>query len=503
MTSTVIHVGDAVEWARNSQEKFHALLCDPPYHLVSIVKRFGKENSAPAKHGKDGAFARASRGFMGKTWDGGDVAFRPETWKAFKKALYPGAFGMAFASSRGWARMVVAIEEAGFITHPSVFMLGWNTAQGFPKATSVELQLQKRRGVVTVEHGRCISNGAMVNLDYQTRKYWHDFEIALAGHFYGGQAMKPAVEPILVFQKPYGSQPLMDIVETGAGTLNIDDARIVGPAWKWGTQTDIRGGRYNTARPSGGDVLRRNIESRTDGRWPANMVLVHHPGCKVVGVGTVHAAGGSVTGDVVGTAKPNNIYGKYRENHQWIAYGNGDGTETVERWECHEDCAIAGFDGDARFYYQAGWAEETLEGLWTADPIKYVPKATREEREAGLDEEPETVVTDGRTKPIDNPYLRGETKRKQIHPTVKPLALTRWLSSLLLPPAKFAERRLFVPFAGVASEMIGAVQAGWDNVVGVELGEDYAELGQKRLDYWSKTEIPAPPDAHDVQMTLF
>lgn len=497
MTSTVIHVGDAVEWARNSQEKFHALLCDPPYHLVSIVKRFGKEGSAPAKQGKDGAFARVSRGFMGAEWDGGDVAFRPETWEAFKKVLYPGAFGMAFASSKGWPHMAVAIEEAGFITHPSVFMLGWNTAQGFPKATSVELQLQKRRGVVTVEHGRCISNDAMVNLDYQTRKYWHDFEVALAGHFYGGQAMKPAVEPILVFQKPYGSQPLMDIIETGAGTLNIDAGRMVLAA----VQHDAYRGGFMSGQPDRGTGATRHINEK--GRWPANMALVHHPGCKVVGIGTVPAAGGSVTGDVVGTAKPNNIYGKYRENHQWIAYGNGDGTETVERWECHEDCAIAGFEGDARFYYQAGWAEETLEGLWTEDPIKYVPKATRFEREAGLDEEPETVVTDGRTKPIDNPYLRGETKRKQIHPTVKPLALTRWIASLLLPSAKFKNRSLFVPFAGVASEMIGAVQAGWDNVVGVELGEDYAELGRKRLDYWSKTEIPAPPDDHDVQMTLF
>jgi hypothetical protein len=36
-------------------------VCDPPYHLTSIVKRFGAENAAPAKVGKTGAYARASR----------------------------------------------------------------------------------------------------------------------------------------------------------------------------------------------------------------------------------------------------------------------------------------------------------------------------------------------------------------------------------------------------------------------------------------------------------
>ena len=47
-----------------------SVVTDPPYHLTSIVKRFGKEGSAPAQFGTDGAFARTSKGFMGKEWDG-------------------------------------------------------------------------------------------------------------------------------------------------------------------------------------------------------------------------------------------------------------------------------------------------------------------------------------------------------------------------------------------------------------------------------------------------
>ena len=137
-----IYNEDAVEWAKNYQKgKFHALLCDAPYHLTSIVKRFGKKNSAPAKEGTDGVFRRASSGFMGQQWDGGDLAFRPETWEAFGEVLYPGAFGMAFSASRNWHRMAVAIEDAGFILHPTIFL--WAQGQGFPKATNISKQLDK------------------------------------------------------------------------------------------------------------------------------------------------------------------------------------------------------------------------------------------------------------------------------------------------------------------------------------------------------------------------
>jgi len=53
-----------------------SVVCDPPYALVSIGKRFGKPGSAAAQHGKDGLYARASAGFMGQQWDTGETAWR-------------------------------------------------------------------------------------------------------------------------------------------------------------------------------------------------------------------------------------------------------------------------------------------------------------------------------------------------------------------------------------------------------------------------------------------
>ena len=91
-----------------------AVVTDPPYHFNTIVERFGKESSAPAQFGTDGAFKRASTGFMGKEWDGGDIAFDPMTWSLCLGLLKPGGHLIAFSASRNYHRMAVAIEYAGF-----------------------------------------------------------------------------------------------------------------------------------------------------------------------------------------------------------------------------------------------------------------------------------------------------------------------------------------------------------------------------------------------------
>ena len=113
--SVELHLGDCLEVMRTlDANSVDTCITDPPYHLTSITKRFGKENSAPAKYGTDGAFARASKGFMGKTWDGGDIAFDPATWREVYRVLKPGAILLAFGGTRTYHRMVCAIEDAGW-----------------------------------------------------------------------------------------------------------------------------------------------------------------------------------------------------------------------------------------------------------------------------------------------------------------------------------------------------------------------------------------------------
>lgn len=89
--------------------------------------------------------------------------------------------------------------------------------------------------------------------------------------------------------------------------------------------------------------------------------------------------------------------------------------------------------------------------------------------------------------------------RRNVHPTVKPIALAAYLARLLLPPPRDgAPRRILVPFSGSGSEMIGCLVAGWDEVVGIERDMEfgYVAIAEARLRAWSDVlagRRPAPP----------
>jgi site-specific DNA-methyltransferase (adenine-specific) len=107
-----------------------AVVTDPPYHLTATVKRFGAANAAPAQEGRDGAMKRLSGGFMNQQWDGGDIAFRPETWATVATIMRPGAFLVAFGGTRTHHRVWCAIEDAGFVIQDTIM---WLFGSGFPK----------------------------------------------------------------------------------------------------------------------------------------------------------------------------------------------------------------------------------------------------------------------------------------------------------------------------------------------------------------------------------
>lgn len=382
--------GDVIAWSKDYDGPlFHALLCDAPYHLTSIVKRFGKAGSAPAQPGRDGAFSRVSRGFMGEEWDGGDLAFKKETWEPFLKVLYPGAFGIAFAGSRGWHRMAVAIEDAGFIIHPTIF--GWAYGSGLPKATKVKK------------------------------------DDRFKGHRYGLQALKPAVEPFIVFQKPYAGRALDNITETGAGTLNIDGTRI---PLEHGDNYVIN--RYNGLRPFGGGEGAYKTVNAIEGRWASNLILLD-----------------------LGAAAALDRQSGHSESHpsDYDFSKSVDDNPTRVMTNIKSGVHYGDAGGASRYFFVV------REQIEEADPIFYCKKASRREKDAGLS---------GR-----NP-----------HPTVKPIELTKYLAALLLPPADYSPRRLFVPFSGVGSEAIGAKLAGWDEVHGVEITKKYIPIAEARAEFW-------------------
>jgi hypothetical protein len=462
---TELVCADVLAWAQGyTGLKFHAILCDPPYSLGDGTK-----------------------GFMNKAWDTA-IAFQPDTWKALAEHLLPGAFIMAFGGSRTYHRLACALEDAGLIVHPAQ---GWLQSQGFPKATRIPHE--------------CFS-----------------------GHRYGLQALKPAIEFIAVAQKPYQGKPVHSITETGAGALNIDGGRTAVPGGL--TNGGSPGGHRNPCYMSrDGDPRTQRSAEHPDGRWPPNFALTHHPECQRVGTQQVKASGVSRCFHKAyeGTSNTGFLRGNSHPGNQ---HDNGHGQETVSAYRCHPDCPVNALDqqagtlhgpgyakssgghkrhrnqsiftnhkggigqdeyggaryGDSgyasRFFHTSDFALEVAESLAQASPVLYAPKASRAERNHGIEHIPKEIT---HAHCVHQCELDLSCARNW-HPTVKPaLSLCQWLATLLLPPAAYAPRRLLNPFSGSGSEAIGALLAGWDAIVLVEREVEYLALAEARLAYWA------------------
>lgn len=370
--SVRILIGDCRERLKElSDSSVDSVVCDPPYHLTSIVKRFGAENAAPAQVGKTGAYARASKGFMGQTWDGGDVAFQLETWAEVLRVLKPGGHLIAFSGTRTYHRMAVAIEDAGFEVRD---MIAWHYGSGFPKSHDISKAIDRGAGAKREVIG---SYKAATNISSAGSGLRHDCygiggdkktdtlahittpATAAAREWEGwGTALKPATEPICLARKPLSEKSIAaNVLKWGTGALNIDATRIGTDGGTKGCDAGPSGGIY-------GDGLNGSFGKPVDGlgRWPANLC---HDGSDEVVAGFPDAPGalygvGPQHAPKVGTA----VYGDYGPRPHVEPRGDSGSA--------------------ARFFYCA--------------------KATTDERGEGNN-----------------------------HPTVKPVSLMRWLVRLVTP----------------------------------------------------------------------
>tara|TARA_R100001440_G_scaffold36469_2_gene55591 strand:- start:5197 stop:6471 length:1275 start_codon:yes stop_codon:yes gene_type:complete len=280
-----IYKGDCLERLKEVPDSsVDSVVCDPPYHLTSIVERYSSENAAPAGFGTDGAFARASRGFMGKEWDGGDIAFRVDVWRECLRVLKPGGHLIAFGGSRTVHRIACAIEDAGFEIRD---MISWLYFSGFPKSHNISKAIDRAAGVDRPVIAEAPQSGAKFNMTQQLMDNGgfndpdrQSYEITAAvtedaKRAEGlGTALKPAQEPAILARKPLARG--MSIAENwkryGTGALRIEDCRFaygdpcwVGPQHAKDTKRDLN---------AKNDISSYKPES---GRWPANIYQCPKP----------------------------------------------------------------------------------------------------------------------------------------------------------------------------------------------------------------------------------
>ncbi|MDT6941886.1 site-specific DNA-methyltransferase [Brucella pseudogrignonensis] len=225
-------VGDATIYQADCRDVLRSLadnsidsiVTDPPYALVSIVKRFGKPGSAPAKGNE--AYQRASAGFMGKSWDTGEVAFSEDFWRECLRVLKPGGHVVAFSGTRTYHRMAVAIEDAGFEIRDQ---LGWLYGSGFPKSHDVAKQIDKSAGFWRGKAGAIKDNtvGQVAKgTEYERTEKGEPITDEAREWLGWGTALKPAWEPIALARKALSGTVAANVLSHGTGAININGTRI-------------------------------------------------------------------------------------------------------------------------------------------------------------------------------------------------------------------------------------------------------------------------------------
>jgi DNA modification methylase len=113
-----------------------------------------------------------------------------------------------------------------------------------------------------------------------------------------------------------------------------------------------------------------------------------------------------------------------------------------------------------------------------ASRLFYCPKASRSERDAGCEQLP--------ARPLDlfpqAARCAPPSAARNPHPTVKPLAVMRWLVRLATPPGGL----VLDPFCGSGSTGAAALleQRAF---LGIERDPDYTRIARARIAHWSRT----------------
>lgn len=245
-----------------------------------------------------------------------------------------------------------------------------------------------------------------------------------------GTALKPAHEPIVLARKPIDGTVAANVLEYGTGGINIEACRVAsGDAL---VRPPIQ--RRDNAVFGLGLGLGRQDEPA--GRWPPNLLLTHDlecgdectPGCPVA---ELDRQSGVL---VAGTAVRRHV------GHS-TSHGASFGVSGSRDLAMREDVTYGDSGGASRFF----------------PCFRYVAKPSKRERGEG-----------------------------NIHPTVKPIALMRWLCKLVTPPGGV----VLDPFMGSGTTGVAAVQELF-RFLGIEREEEYFKIAADRI----KAHLPPRPES--------
>ena len=443
-------------------DSIDSVVTDPPYGLSQVSSK--AFNECMLKWCTDDrSFIPKVKGFMGKSWD----AFvpPPSLWDEVFRVLKPGGHALVFAGSRTQDLMGLSLRLSGFEIRDCI---QWIYGSGFPKSLNISKAIDKAKGEERELVGYRKSGGGCSGstitpdgLGSHFIRYGNQVPITApssqeAKEWEGwGTALKPSFEPAILVRKPFRGSVAQNVLDHGVGGINVDGCRIE-------TLEDLA--RQNPIRERTKShtfsIPQRPSLGHEGGRWPSNVIISEE-----VSEDLTKKHG-------VKTSGSHKIKGGTRKQ------------------------SIVNFTSKERVH-----SKEYFSNSGSVSRYFYCAKASREEREMGLDGFEKGNISDGREAASDRPYLRKETKRANIHPTVKPIALMKYLCRLITPPGG----TVLEPFMGSGSTGIGAIKEGFD-FIGIEREEEYFEIAKARIEYWTSIDLTYEDNEEKVvgeQLSLF
>jgi hypothetical protein len=153
-------------------------------------------------------------------------------------------------------------------------------------------------------------------------------------------------------RKPLTGSVASNVLEHGTGALNIDATRLESGGEHLHEPVKGRSGGMNQGDERTDSQLGMFQPGRSfvptnhpGGRWPANLILEHRPGCRVVGTHKVatgtavqrHGGGQAIFGGLAGNKNT-------RGGQPDAGFAGADGKEEIPTWECESGCPVANMD---------------------------------------------------------------------------------------------------------------------------------------------------------------
>jgi site-specific DNA-methyltransferase (adenine-specific) len=470
-------IGDCIEQMRTLEaDSVDAIVTDPPYGLE----------------------------FMGKDWDGFGTPLGFQTWseqwaREALRVLKPGGHLLAFGGTRMYHRLAAGIEDAGFEIRDTLM---WLYGSGFPKSLDVSKAIDKANG----EAGRLLKftqwfRAAGVARSQASLAMFQAGHISangtMANHYY---AQTVSAQPAIPTPEIWATlRPLCadvpawvdelvariaaerEVTGEKAGTHAVNASGLGGAAVgvkQTKVTLEITAPSTEAAKKwqGWGTALKPAVEPIVLARKPligtvAENVLTHGTGALNIDASRIGTDGGGTncstrdaTGQCTGHQESNGSLGGGVMRH-------GQNT-SAGRWPANilldEEAAAlldeqSGVSKSPAPYYQQTKskginAPETRGDVQSshhgdsggASRFFYVAKASRSERNKGLE--------------------------RNIHPTVKPVDLMRYLIRLVTPKGG----TVLDPFLGSGTTAVAAIEEGveW---IGCEREPEYVEIIKARV----------------------